>query len=1149
MINNIQAVLSSKEFLSIPTSLTAQEALEKLIPKGFSDTLQVFTDGYDIHIELIDDKAYTRKIEIKNRVFDVESNGLTFPRFLFTDLKTDIILNSNQVVYLLILNRFSQFTQMDNPFLNLLTRDIDSLMRYVHYQTPKTYNGRTKVERSTVVKYFRNISVFAADFPKVFTSDSMDESKWKTFFESHDLDLSSVGSMSKTSAVILKEKGQTYRGPGYYETPEGFYSIFKSSQNVPARFQSHMINSAYKVKNPARSIFQQDNLIVDGKLVPKDNTLREVITVFHPFEGDKFIAGEGEISYDVAETLIEASIILEDCFDTLQVEQGKHYTVNGKYYTLGVNLLGEEITVSDFKEFTVDSIKTTGINGSVRISLTGVRTAGNARVISNTGLKSVTKVVPDLGVIEFKAGNSFEMGLQAAIDEYMNVKSSLTVYPDFIIGMNSVKGKSNSIVLAQAALAVKLGYYTPSMKHGFSGLLDTLNQKEINEAAQSLPEFTYTDRYGKQVKVFVGLAYIQFTELCSTYTRFKDQSFSFESGRVLATDNEKSRELFEYIWDNYLEKDKLEVSKELFKVYMAANTGIFNNEDNLPVYNLKELNEVLSHDDLVLTTVNQFPSDSKLLDEEWNKGFFIDLSKYKDAPIIRIPSAKALKLFSGVLKNGDTIYHTNLVNVSKIISGCLKGEDGGYRLNTVYARDKNRDTPALAYNRYIANIKATLFSSEDESQRLVQSYIKPVIPGVSFKQVVETLLPDGVLLFCDDKTYNRIRRETLKGSNRTMTEDDILMLMMAKEIEETGDEELQRELFWKLNDHCPLVMGVRSPSLWNSQVSKYRVWDRAMFEIYLKLFKGLSVDQVLDTYYNRDVMFSNYKLCEVNHSDNDGDMYMIFCLDYNGSKLLEDFKLTQITQAELDWHKEYKAKELSSSEDYEVEHTYKLYFVENKDYSKYILNACVCKGLTGNATLGVWTFSTLLQLYQAYREANRGLYTKKDRKIPLPAISDEEIRSLEFTFVKLTQELVINGIKHVQNGSADFQPYSLNNIGEKKYERLVRQQLQMKYGVSSQLIDKLFFIVRFAQDNKDMLKACQNFFSLYNKGRFPADSMALDTWSNDIVENTHFGSQLVELFNIKKEFEETKANEELLVQELVGLGEIQQSDTVMAYQL
>lgn len=107
----------------------------------------------------------------------------------------------------------------------------------------------------------------------------------------------------------------------------------------------------------------------------------------------------------------------------------------------------------------------------------------------------------------------------------------------------------------------------------------------------------------------------------------------------------------------------------------------------------------------------------------------------------------------------------------------------------------------------------------------------------------------------------------------------------------------------------------------------------------------------------------------------------------------------------------------------------------------------------------------------------------------------------------------------------------------------------MKYGVSSQLIDKLFFIVRFAQDNKDMLKACQNFFSLYNKGRFPADSMALDTWSDDIVENTHFGSQLVELFNIKKEFEETKANEELLVQELVGLGEIQQSDTVMAYQL
>ena len=91
-----------------------------------------------------------------------------------------------------------------------------------------------------------------------------------------------------------------------------------------------------------------------------------------------------------------------------------------------------------------------------------------------------------------------------------------------------------------------------------------------------------------------------------------------------------------------------------------------------------------------------------------------------------------------------------------------------------------------------------------------------------------------------------------------------------------------------------------------------------------------------------------------------------------------------------------------------------------------------------------------------------------------------------------------------------------------------------KYDLPSQLIDKLLFIVRFAQDNHDMLKACQNFFSLYNKGRFPMDSTALDYWSNDIVEHTHFGSQLRELFEIKKQFENTMIDEEQFLSELLS---------------
>ena len=862
-INNLQAVLNSKEFLAIPSSISdINQALDMIVPKGFEHFIQSFTDGFDIHLQLLDEKVYNRKVEIKNKVFDLDTNNLFYPQFLFTDLKSkEFVLNQNQVLHLMLLHRFNQFKTMDRPFLNLITRDIETIVRYVRYDSPKSYNDKFKVSKGTVIMYYPKMNNLITDFPKMFATNSMDEAKWKTFLSTHNLALSSVGSMSKTNTVVLKQEGaQIYRSPAYFETKEGFYSIFKSSQNVPARYQSHVINSAYQVYDYNKSVMQQDNLVVNGKLVPKDKTLKEVVVVFHPFDGDRFIAGEGEISRELAQTLIQVSVNIEDCFLDLKVEEGKTYDAsNVKDYVLGTNLLDEEVTVSDFKEFTVNSIKSTGINGSVRLNITGIKQAGNARIVSNTGLKSVTKVVPSLGTIVFDTKpevivddsvDAFADGLQKSIDTFslgvatqpkelspseiiqkrypcidintleqypgkeldIQDTNTLTVLPDLIIGMNSTKGKSNTIVLAQACLAVKLGYYVPKEKHGFKGLLDTLNEKEINEAAKSLPNFTYTDKYGKEVKVHVGLAYVQFTELCSTYTKFKDQSFSFESGRVLATDNEDSKRLFEYIWSNYLEQDKLEASKELFKIYMSASTSIFNNDDNLPVYNLKDINEIFTQKDLVLTTVNQFPSDSLLLDEDWNKGFFVDLSKYENAPVIRIPSAKTLKLFSGVLKNGDTIYHTNLVNVSKIISGCLKTETGAFRLNTVYAKDKSRDTPALAFNRYMANIKATLFSSEDESQRLVQSYIKPKIPGTSFKQVVEKLLPDNVVLFCCNKTYNKIKKESLKGSDQTITENDIILLLLTKQIEESDDIELQKQLFKQLNEECPLMLCVRSPS-------------------------------------------------------------------------------------------------------------------------------------------------------------------------------------------------------------------------------------------------------------------------------------------------------------------------------------------------
>ena len=120
-----------------------------------------------------------------------------------------------------------------------------------------------------------------------------------------------------------------------------------------------------------------------------------------------------------------------------------------------------------------------------------------------------------------------------------------------------------------------------------------------------------------------------------------------------------------------------------------------------------------------------------------------------------------------------------------------------------------------------------------------------------------------------------------------------------------------------------------------------------MFELYLKLYKGLNIDQVLDTYYNRDIMLSNYEICRQSRSDNDGDLLPGFVLDYKGQQVLKDFKLTGVTQAEQDWYDEYKASEMSSGSELYQDHKFKLYFVTNEEYNKYIQNAVICKGLTG----------------------------------------------------------------------------------------------------------------------------------------------------------------------------------------------------------
>lgn len=1156
MLNNLSQILGSTEFKNIGNNLDVYNFIDQVVPKGFEQTVNTHTDGYDCYVTSTnEDDEIIAEIQINHAVFQPDYRK--FPQFMLTDLNNNLcVLNQNQMLHLMLTYRFNQFQKFTRPFLNFITSDIQALLRYIQYTETNSYNSKIKNKNLTVIIPFESLADLMDSFSETVINARMDEDKWNAFFAKNDVDITSVGSMSSSNSIVLKNgREDKYRNTGLALRPEGFISIFPPAQNVPARHQTHTLGDSFILSNPCQSVIQQDNIIVNGKMISKDSSLKKAITVFHPIEeSGRFLSGEIEIDETIASQLLEVSANIEDCFSEINVKTGQTVYPNFKDFVLGVNLMEDEVIISNAQSIYVKDTVTTGINSSRLLKLTVVKRADNARITSNTGLKGVTKVVSNLGKIHFQQPSEvileetweeiFEQKVTEelqgkvqdnskelkdlkqrypnidfdSLGQYQSTRKSdeeqpIVIKPDLICGMNSVKAKSNTIVMAQACLAVELGFYTPSEKFGHKGLLDSLNQAEINEAAQSLPVFTYLNSEGHEVKVEIGLTYISYTEMCSIYTKVKPQSFPFLSGYYMSKNNQSSKDVYQYIWDNYLEQDKIEASKEFYKILLAAEHSMYDNEDNLPMYNLNQVNDLFTQNDLILSPVNEFTSDSKLLDEEFNKGFFIDLSQYAGAPVIRIPSAKTLNLFSGTLKNGSSIYHINVVNVSKIIRGCLR-TDTGLALNTVYSKDPNRKTSSLAYQAYLNTVRSTLFSGDISSQQIVQSFIKPKIKGCNFKQVADHHLPADTVVINDDRVYRNLMREALKGSEETVDSYQIRILAQMLAMK-SGTIEEQKELFKLLNDECPSALAIRQPSLWETQNCVAKVWDRFMYEIYLNLYHNKSLSSVMNTYYNRDILLTSKDLIIKQHADCDGDLFPLFFLDYKGQQLLRKYKLTGILPEELEWHEKYKLKEFSSTNALQEDHVYKLHLITTKQYSHFLNNAVTAKGNIGVASLDIWAFSMIVEVYQQYCIDNNYRYQKKNGVAALTTVTPSEAKLLVYTYTRLVQEMVIEGVKHVKNGSKDFDMYFLKNIGDPKHERKIRQDMNKLFGLSSAMVDKLLFIIRFAEDNNDMSKACRNFLSMYNKGRSPKDSEALDYWEDYISQSTYFGKLLQPLFEIK----------------------------------
>lgn len=1159
--------ISPRDVPSIPASLNSGN-YELVIPSGFDDLIEKHDCDEDGKIVIYfknPENEMIRDITIPAALFNSEDTGSHVCKFIFeestsrkgvgyftNDEDKKLVLNINQVLYMTLHHRLTFLRRYDKKYIGLLATDIKNLTKFIDYVLPNTHNGRLKVKHAyAIVNYFKAQAVLPVG--EYIVQSSFTENEWIRILRDLRISISSESSMSKLNKVVILPEGVNYKAVGYKAvtgTDKNYiWSIFPPKQNLPARLKSHVLTDAYPLDNPTPSIFMQDNRVENGVLYPLDNCSKEVLVVFDKmdFESRRFVAGEIEASERVAKTLIHIveNVDVAHFEPEVMLVKGTSVVCAKQGFRIGFDEDREPIVIKAVHKLRVLDITHNGIAGTVTLKLDLTMYAGNARILSNTGIKGVTKVKPNVGFItidklvdvapskhkEFTPSTWEHVKKQKllnTVDVPAEQKVESQIYDvDLVMGMNAVKGHSNTIVLAQAAFAVKHGYYVPSIKQGFSGLLNTLDEAEINAAAASVPEFKYIDEFGDEREVFFGIAYIQYTELGALYTTFKPQSFMFESGKNILYNDPK---LSAYIWDRYLDKEKVAACEELAKI-LSDDKAYLAKEDGLPIYSAMTIRQkkIFRNDtlvsDLILKKKSMFELPSKLLDEEWNKGFYIDLSKY-GFPVIRIPSAKTLNMFTGTLKDGYTIYHEVLINISKILLHIIGKPADNFNMNVGYIYDKmqKRNTD---HSLYMSSIKGILYSSEDSSQMMIQALIKPQVHGVNMKQVVESRLPPNTIVIMDDSRYARLYKIASRSVNDLTNDKEMKDLTVNHDfMQDVINSETTDTLLDTMYNDAPIAMTIRHPSLWQMQLQTPNVWDRHTYSLWLKVTYGINLTDYISDYLNRDIVLTHPDIVLESKADCDGDLMPILVLDYEGQLLLRKFKLTQVTADERKWIKDYIDGEYESDLKLKLggKHIYQLYqtvtFDTNiknlKTYSFYLLNASVAKGNIGGATLDIWALTTILQCYQAYCEANNFTYSKNGKPVQqlTQKITQADIIYLNFIYTRLVQDRVIEGIKHIEEGSSSFKIYFLREISKDSNIKTVQHQLLKDYKVPSQYISKLLYVIKFA-DSSGLLQASRNFISLYNKGKQPINPEPLLQWEDFIQGNSYFGSLVKPIYDIR----------------------------------
>lgn len=1089
-----------------------------LFPEGFEDILEYEIDEFSksVSIQILNDSNRNNTIiTLDSSFFNPSSVKCLFPKFLIeqshrysridylTDTRNRFIFNQNELFYITLQHRLCAFREFKDAYGNLVATDIKALKSFIQNIPNTAYNAIQKDLNSYIVmsifdektgllkrvnKYqcLGNILKAKAYIPN--------KEKLANLIQTLPLHFSSESMGEKSKYVLHSYKSPLYRSVGYDVVVDNkgnaiAKSLFPPKQNIPARNKTHVTANAYALANfEPTSHFIQDYLpnMETQSYEPKDHCYRKALCVIHPMlDNGKFLYGEVYASENFVKTEVIVRETVVEQIEEMYIELNQTLKADHKErIKICRTIENEDIYLENCLAATLDQIQIVGTLGVQKLVFNVVRHAGNARIDSNTGLKGVTTCRNNMGTIH--------------IDEL-----NLELKPDLVFGMNSFKAKGNGIILARAALAVELGLYKP--KHR-TGLLNTLDQDEINRASNSLPKYYFIDNMGNQQEVQIGIVYARYTELCYIFKSYgNNKPFSFESGRVLHS--LKDNRLFQNIWDNYVVEDYKEIIIEFEKI-LLDNNDIFN--DDLPIYTADQIKNkgIFEIKDLILNIRTAAESMSKLLDENWNKGFILNLTR-NGGKYIRIPCAKTLNMFCTQTDDKMYMYPGLLIEISKIISNILTNNLQLLfpKTDTVYSRT---NTPVI---RYFKEIKGLLFSSEEAAVMLIQKLSRPELPGFAFKQVTDWILPENTCVIMCNKTYNK----ALYGA--------------------LGEEGPAYELM-----HGFYGMHVRAPSLWRSQNLPVRIWNQDDFRMYLHCKHGIKLEDYINTEWNNDVVIFSNDVCKKSQSDIDGDHSTVYIpAGEEVQELLKNFEDEHITEAEHQWIQTYIDGEKESNDDLIkdgklVAHTYTLYDVPLHDirlnskkilpgFSTFLYRAITAKANIGLATNDGWIFNMLLDIYQSYYKQNNGKYkvTEDGQEKPMHPLSEAQRDEVSFSYTRALQDFVVRGVKHTNNGSEDFEILFLKNFWKAENSKDVFKLLTQDLKLHPTLASKMIFVVTWAE-TLGLLQACGAFLKLYNKGTIPKDEVAeaLNKHEAYIQENTYFGMLLKDVYDLRKHASEYK---------------------------